>query len=223
MGTERRFVLDGFRTPDNTLCADVLAEAGRWEPLRRAIFDALRKAEGADPNPTQFQRRVRWPLILAMLRDVQMHRVVLSNGLLFDVSPVSCIEQAVLLSPEEHPDHVWEPQTTKLLLSLAKGASHVLVGGAYIGDQVLPVARVLSRQKPTGVVHAFEPMAETFQRLRHNLALNSLRNVSCHQLGLWDKSNTELRIEGPAALARSFADPALSDGLDGRYSIDHRR
>jgi FkbM family methyltransferase len=194
--------------------ADALAAAGRCEPLRCAIFDSLREAEAASDNPAKFRKDVRWPLMLALLRDAKTHRVVLDNGLLFDVSPVSRIEEAVLLSPEAHPDHVWEPQTTKLLASLAEGASHVIVGGAYIGDQVLPLARVLGRRHPAGVVHAFEPMAEIFQRLRHNLALNDLTNVTCRQLGLWDRSNTALRVEGPAALASSSVDTTVSGGAN---------
>jgi FkbM family methyltransferase len=196
-------VCDSVDTSDEAILTNALAEAGRSEPLRRALFDALRKAEATAAHPTRFRQDVRWPLMLALLRDAKTHRIVLNNGLLFDVSPVSRIEQAALLSLENHPDHIWEPQTTKLLVTLAEGASHVLVGGAYIGDHVLPLARVLARKKPAGVVHAFEPMAETFRRLQHNLALNGITNVTCHQLGLWDHSDAALRVDGPAALASS--------------------
>ena len=210
---------DFVDTPDEATLTRALAEAGRCEALRRAFFDALRDAEATASNPAQFRQDVRWPLLLALLRDAKTHRIALDNGLLFDVSPVSRIEQAALLSSQEHPDHIWEPQTTKLLVSLAEGASHVLVGGAYIGDQVLPLARVLARRKPAGIVHAFEPMAETFQRLRHNLALNGITNVSCHQLGLWDRSDATLRVEGPAALASSSAESDTGSGIRS-ISID---
>lgn len=64
--------------------------------------------------------------------------------------------EALLLSREAAPDHVWEPQTTKLLAALAARPGDILVGGAYIGDQVVPIARVAASRD--GRVHAFEPM-----------------------------------------------------------------
>src|SRR5262245_60140185 len=123
-------------TADVDLLAPALASAGTNEQLRDAIFEALRQAEIAADDPVVFREQVRWPLILALLSHVETHRVVLRNGLLFDVSADSRIEKALLLSTEAHPDHVWEPQTTRLLTALAKDAANVIVGGAYIGDHV---------------------------------------------------------------------------------------
>jgi hypothetical protein len=131
----------------------------------------------------------------------------------FDVSPDSRIEKALLLSTEAHPDHVWEPQTTKLLTALAKGATNVIVGGAYIGDHVAFVARVAR------AVHAFEPAQHSFERLQHHLSVNDLRNVVPHRLGLWDSSDVALELQGDLALGSSVL-ATNSDTAFKSVSID---
>ncbi len=184
---------------DDAAVARALALAGTGERLRGAIFDALREAEGQAAEPAAFRDTVRWPLVLSLLRDAGSHRVVLEDGLVFEVGADSRIERALLLSPAAHPDHVWEPQTTKLLTALSEGAAHIVVGGAYIGDQVLPMARAAGE----GVVHAFEPMAHAYRRLLRNLDLNAIANVRAHRLGLWDRSDVSLSVEGHLGLASS--------------------
>jgi len=66
----------------------------------------------------------------------------------------SKIAREFLLSTPPIPEYVWEPQTTRLLLHLSKSAKTVIVGGAYFGDQVLPLAKQINKQG--GVVHAFD-------------------------------------------------------------------
>jgi FkbM family methyltransferase len=185
---------------DLELLAPAVASAGTDERLRNAIFDALRQAELEADNPADFREQVRWPLILGLLSKVKSHRVVLQNGLVFDVGLDSRIEKSLLLSTEEHPDHIWEPQTTRLLVALAAGARNVIVGGAYIGDQVCFIARAMAG---TGIVHAFEPSSHSFERLLHHLEINNLTNVLAHRLGLWDISDVALQLEGDLALASS--------------------
>lgn len=200
-------------TADLDLLAPALALAGTNERLRNSMFDALRQAEIEAANPAVFREHVRWPLILALLSHVETHRVVLQNGLVFDVSPDSRIEKALLLSTEPHPDHVWEPQTTKLLTALADGATNVIVGGAYIGDHVAFVARVAR------AVHAFEPAQHSFERLLHQLAVNDLHNVAARRLGLWDSSDVALALQGDLALASSVLTTDLENAFKS-VSID---
>lgn len=183
---------------DLELLSPALASAGTNDRLRNAMFDALRQAELEADNAAEFREQVRWPLILALLSNVKTHRVVLENGLVFDVSADSRIEKALLLSTEAHPDHVWEPQTTRLLTTLATGVRNVIVGGAYIGDQVAFIARAIAG---AGTVHAFEPSAHSFDRLLHHVQVNGLDNVVAHPLGLWDVSDVALQLEGDLALA----------------------
>lgn len=190
---------------DHTLLARALAVAGQSEELRRTIFEALRRAEAESDNLASFREQVRWPLILALLGEAGTERVRLENGLIFEVGADSRIEQALLLSSVEHPDHVWEPQTTKLLTTLAADAAQAIIGGAYIGDHVLPVAHVMASANQPGQVHAFEPMRHAFNRLLRNLELNNITNVAANRLGLWDTSDTSLSVEGQLALASSVA------------------
>jgi FkbM family methyltransferase len=187
---------------DTQQLAPALAIAGQDDRLRSMIFDALREAELRSENPALFRETVRWPLILSLLADAKSQRVILHNGLIFEVGADSRIEKALLLSTVAHPDHVWEPQTTKLLTLLARGASNVIFGGAYIGDQAVPVAREIAGA--SGVVHAFEPMEHAFKRLLRHLYLNELSNVIAHRLALWSQSNVALRLEGHLALASSL-------------------
>jgi len=195
---------------DNSILAQALAAAGNDQKLRNAIFDALRQAELESHDPAHFREQVRWPLILSLLSEAKTHSVVLENGLIFEVSPDSRIEQALLLSTEAHPDHVWEPQTTRLLTALAAETSNVIVGGAYIGDHVLFLARAVGK---AGVVHAFEPMQRPFDRLLHNLKVNDIQNVIANRMGLWDRGRVTLTVEGHLGLASSK--PEAEDNTGG--------
>lgn len=178
-----------------------LAEAGLNKQVRETIFEALRHAEMESDDAQVFRNKIRWPLIFALLRDVKNHQITMENGLIFEVRPDSRIERSFLLSSNSHPDHVWEPQTTKLLVALGSDVSNVIVGGAYIGDHVLLIARAMLDKNNPGKVHAFEPDPTVFVRLQRHLVLNSLSNVISHQSGLWEKSAIPLHIEGDAALA----------------------
>ncbi len=181
--------------------APALAAAGTDDLLRSALFDALRAAERRASDPRGFRDKVRAPLISALLQQVGTHTVELSTGLKFEVSTASRIEMALLLSSEDRPNHVWEPQTTKLLTTLARGCRNVIVGGAYIGDHVIPMAQIAER------VHAFEPMKQAHERLLRNIQLNAANNVRPHRIGLWDKSGELLKLDGDMALASSETSP----------------
>ena len=178
-----------------------LAAAGTDDLLRSALFAALRAAERRASDPRGFRDKVRAPLISALLQQVGTHTVELSTGLKFEVSTASRIEMALLLSSEDRPNHVWEPQTTKLLTTLARGCRNVIVGGAYIGDHVIPMAQIAER------VHAFEPMKQAHERLLRNIQLNAANNVRPHRIGLWDKSGELLKLDGDMALASSETSP----------------
>lgn len=196
--------MSDIKPVDSEKISEALARVGRNKELYTRVFQALREAEACTENVVAFRNEVRWPLILGILRDVKTCQVVLENGIIFEVGLDSRIEQALLLSSKEHPDHVWEPQTTKLLVRLATETSTVIVGGAYIGDHVLPIAHSMSKKNGLGQVHAFEPMRHAFERLLHHLKLNNIKNVVPHQLALWEKSDILLDINGSAALASTL-------------------
>jgi len=184
-----------------------LARAGEDERVRTEVLEALRDAEGRAEDPSAFRLDVRWPLTLAMLATAGLHRKRLANGLVFEVGPDSRIEQAFLLASEAEPDHVWEPQTTKLIQALAEERHHAIVGGAYIGDHALFLAKALAGKG--GQVHAFEPMEFAFRRLLRNADLSLIDNLQAHRVALWDASGVKLRLEGPPALASISACPTV--------------
>jgi FkbM family methyltransferase len=204
-----------------TEIADALAAAGQDEELRRALLDSLRAAQLRAADGREFRERVRWPLIVGLLARAQRHQVHLRDGLTFEVSLDSRIEKALLLSTDQEPDHIWEPQTTRLLCALSEGAGNVIIGGAYIGDHALLIAARLRARGEAGIVHAFEPMSGSYAHLLRNIELNGLKNVRPQQLGLWSDSGGLLSVDGPAALASSHAQKAAPDSEQVRaISID---
>lgn len=186
---------------DPVRIARALAELGCTETARRALFEILRRAETEAPDPDRFREEVRWPLISALLAQARTHRVELEDGSVFEVGLDSRIERALLLSREARPDHAWEPQMTKLLRALCIDGTAIIVGGAYYGDHVIPMARAMERQGRQGVIHAFEVMAEKVRQLVRNLELSSVHNTVVQRLALWDSSGTPLNVVGDFALA----------------------
>lgn len=135
----------------------------------------------------------------------------LSDGTKFEFLYRSKIAQEFAMSCPSAPNHVWEPQTTKLLLHLAKGAKTVVVGGAYFGDHVIPIAKLISRSG--GVVHAFEPNDRQREMLIRNARLNDLENVIPNACGLWNEHNSVLAMVGFDAFASSVDAPAGVEGI----------
>ena len=87
------------------------------------------------------------------------------------------------MSQPETPDHAWEPQTSRILVNLARTATQVVIGGAYFGDHAILIAREIAPRG--GVVHAFEPNNEQRSMLVRNAELNGLSNVRPRPEGLW--------------------------------------
>jgi FkbM family methyltransferase len=74
-----------------------------------------------------------------------------------------------------HVYGAYDPATVELLKRLAHPGAVVLDVGANVGIVTLPMARVVG---PTGSVHAFEPHPAVRSRLKRNVALNNLSNVT---------------------------------------------
>lgn len=146
---------------------------------------------------------VTGPLVDALHAETGILRKRLKSGVAFDFRYTSKIAREFVMSRPETPDHVWEPQTTKLLVYLSHKAQQAVVGGAYFGDQAVLVAREMASHG--GVCHAFEPNADNFEMLSRNAELNGLRNLRTFQLGLWDEDGARLQFVGQDALAGSVA------------------
>jgi FkbM family methyltransferase len=130
----------------------------------------------------------------ALFDDDQVIRKTLSNGVTFEFLYRSKIARDFVMSEPEAPDHAWEPQTSRILVNLAKGAKQVVIGGAYFGDHAVLIAREIA--KTGGVVHAFEPNDEQRAMLARNAELNGLSNIRPRPEGLWSDSSTNLKLVG---------------------------
>jgi len=182
---------------------EALKTLGRDAAARAAMIAALRDYERRpEQRLTTVRDDVTGPIVDALHAGVDLVRKELSNGLVLEFPYRSKIARDFVMAAPERPDHVWEPQTTRLLLHLAAGVEHAIVGGAYFGDQAVPLAHAL---RGRGACHAFEPDAGQAAMLRRNAGLNGLDNLRVHSLGLWRDAETRLAFVGSDALAATVA------------------
>lgn len=181
-----------------------LSEIGQDEAYRNAIVRAFKQIEKEVKLPINrsLREEVTGPLTDALFKRAGLLQKKLKDNTLFDFVYKSKIARDFVLSSDERPDHVFEPQTTKLFLHLAKGAKHIVIGGAYAGDHAVPGAQVIAPNN--GVIHGFEPSDEQRNLLVHNARLNGVsENVEAVGLGLWDKDKTTLELVGDDAFAHA--------------------
>jgi FkbM family methyltransferase len=191
-----------------------LAELGLDEAVRSRLVAALVDYERLPAHRfTTVRDDVTGPIVDALHARVRLLRKELSNGLCFDFPYRSKIARDFVMAVPAKPDHVWEPQTTKLLVHLALRASDVIVGGAYFGDQAIVVADSL---RGRGTCHAFEADAEQAAFLERNAALNGLDNLRVQSIGLWSDTSSRITLVGRDALGS----PVLSDSGIPTTTID---
>lgn len=168
---------------------------GRDPALRARMIALLRECEGQIACAGSVRDEVVGPIIDALHLDTDQYDKVLADGTRFQFLYRTKIARDFLLSEAEHPTHVWEPQTTKLLLELGRDLQgDVLVGGAYFGDQAVLVARQLAGRDLK--VHCFEPNPQQAAMLQCNIDLNHLSNVVVNVAGLWSRSGERMRLDG---------------------------
>ncbi len=141
----------------------------------------------------------------------------LDNGIKINFVYNSKIAREFLLSQPVVPNHVWEPQTTKLLLHFSTNSKNVIIAGAYFGDQAIPVAYNI---KDSGICHTFEPNKNNSDLITENAALNGLSNVLINNLALWNKSGEKLVFEGEDALASTVTAAEATENVLHTITID---
>lgn len=199
------------RDPDATLLRRALHTLGRDPALRRELMEWLVGVESRFPATTAVRDEVTGPVIDALHDDADRYEKSLADGTRFEFYYRTKIAREFLLSEPSQPEHVWEPQTTRLLCHLAaRSTGDVLIGGAYFGDHAVVLGRQLLAQGRR--VHCFEPNDEQRRMLQHNGALNALTNLEVHDLGLWSASSVTLRLAGFDSFANSVPAP---DGEEG--------
>lgn len=191
---------------------DGLAAVGQDAGLRQEVVRLCHQIETRlSSRDFDAREQVTGPIVDALHRDVGMLEKRLKNGLTFHFRYSGKIARDFVMSAEDQPDHVWEPQTTKLLLHLAAKARTVVIAGAYGGDQALLVADQL--RKSDGVCHCFEPNQDQLAVLACNADKNGLEPyMVLNGLGLWDSDNAGLRLVGESELGQPQEAGSSGDG-----------
>lgn len=181
------------RDHDGQRLQRAMLRLGRDPALRAELMQLLRRAEGRLAGAVRDE--ITGPIADALHDAHDRYEKTLADGTRFRFLFRTKIARDFLMSEQEHPSHVWEPQTTRLLLRLVQDSgADALVGGAYFGDQAILLAR---RLQPQGRrVHCFEPNAEQSAMLAENVRLNALDNVRVQRAGLWSRSDVSLRLDG---------------------------
>lgn len=187
-----------------------LAEAvrilGGDEQLRNNIVALCRAVERKlGLGHGDVRETITGPIVDALHAPGMLLRKELANGLVFEFAYRSKIAREFVLAPDVKPDHVWEPQTTRLLLHFSSRAQNVLIGGGYIGDHAILIAHAMKRN--SGVCHVFELNPEAISLMRTNAQRNGIENLVLQQLGLWNVTGSCLSLVGND----SHAHPVLAD------------
>ena len=185
--------------------------------LKQSFIQSLIDFENKEGHPqTNVRDTVSGPLADELFMGEKFSKE-LENGIKINFVYNSKIAREFLLSQPAIPNHVWEPQTTKLLLHFSNHAKNVIIAGAYFGDQAIPVAYNI---KDTGICHTFEPNKNNSDLIVENAALNGLNNVLINNLALWNKSGEKLVFEGEDALASTITASDANENVLHTITID---
>jgi FkbM family methyltransferase len=202
-----------------TVLHEALGRLGRDPAARERLVSACRAIEAANGSSRSVIREeLTGPIVDALHQHAGVVEKGLSNGLTLAFLYRSKIARDFVLSDRDEPDHVWEPQTTRLLLELARDARHVVVGGAHFGDQAVLLADAIAGHG--GVCHAFEPDREQAAQLVHNAERNRLANLRANTCALWSDDSSRLRMDGADAYGSSAPAGTDSAGTVPATTID---
>ena len=215
------------RDLDGTRLRQALHVLGRDPALRNQLITWLLRAESQFPATTAVRDEITGPIIDALHDDTDHYAKTLADGTRFEFFYRTKIARDFLLSEPSQPDHVWEPQTTRLLSYLAAQSSgDILIGGAYFGDHAIALGRQLLAQGRR--VHCFEPNDDQRGMLEHNAALNGLTNLAIRNAGLWSESSHKLKLAGFDSFANAVpagdGEPSFTTvSIDDYLSQEGRR
>jgi len=209
------------RDLDGKRLSTALYRLGRNPEVRARLIEFLKNAESQLVSSGSVRDEVTGPIVDALHDDNDEYEKTLADGTRFRYLYRTKIARDFYMAREARPSHVWEPQTTKLLLSLAATAKgDVIVGGAYFGDQAVLVAKSVAAQRR--LVHCFEPNDEQSRMLERNVRLNDLHNVHVHKMGLWSRSDAHLKLEGFDSFANAIEVPESADSFQTITIDDYR-
>jgi FkbM family methyltransferase len=210
------------RDRDGRCLQQAMHRLGRDPALRQELMQLLRRAEHRLDAASAVRDEITGPIADALHDEQDRYEKTLADGTRFRFLFRTKIARDFLMSDREHPSHVWEPQTTRLLLTLSRDIdADALVGGAYFGDQAILLARQLQPRRR--LVHCFEPNRDQASMLAENAQLNALDNVVVQRAGLWSRSDVRLKLDGFDSFANVVdAAPCDRESFD-TVSIDDYR
>ena len=196
---------------------------GKNEEARKVLISALKDLEPSlEKRDFDVREMVTGPICDAMFEHGEQVTKILSDGTRISARYTSKIIRDFVMAEDDRPRVVWEPQTTRALLGFVKDARQVLIGGAYIGDQAILLAKQTAAHE--GVVHCFEPNADSVRMLATNVAQNDLSNVRINQMGLWAKDE-QLVLRGDDSHAAPVVASGEADAFQAtsinRYGEEH--
>ncbi len=86
-----------------------------------------------------------------------------------------------------------EPEVVHLMRRVVRPGDFVIDGGANIGFMTMIMSRLVGDQ---GHVEAFEPSALNFKKIRANLELNKIENVTVVNRALWSEETQVVLYQG---------------------------
>ena len=192
----------GFNNKEEKLkqVYEALAKIGENNDLRTKLITFCLKIEKLIQYPEgSIRDDITGPIVDVLHEKAGVLSKKLSCDTVIYFKYKSKITRDFVMSTPENPNHVWEPQTTKLLIYLAANKKNVIIGGAYFGDQAILVAKKLVAFN--GYCHAFEANADSISMLKRNTKINNLNNMIINQIGLWNEDNGTLKLVGDDAYA----------------------
>jgi len=111
-----------------------------------------------------------------------------------------------------------EPLSTKILMENLHEGMSIADVGANLGYFALQEAEVVG---PKGVVYAIEPIPQNFFLLRHNVALNNLKNIQVFNLAIGDEDGSlDLFLSYASNWASAFKTPI---NIDQKITVPSKR
>lgn len=193
-----------------------LAEISKNTELREEFVFLLKKFEAQSiilDRHYNVRELITGPIIDILFKPTEIIEKKLMDGTTFRFRNGSKITRDFILSEPSVTDHVWEPQTTRLLKLLATNAEHIIIGGAYIGDHAILLAKEI--ESDCGIVHAFEPDISSREMLTVNANLNNVKNIRINEKCLWSESNQYFLLKDDDALSNVAM---IEEGLESNIS-----
>lgn len=111
-----------------------------------------------------------------------------------------------------------EPLSTKILMDNLHEGMRIADVGANLGYFALQEAKAVG---PKGVVYAIEPISQNFFLLKHNVALNNLKNIQVFNLAIGDEDGSlDLFLSYASNWASAFKTPI---NIDQKITVPSKR